>query len=69
MMVANIRCGEIVRERLEAMRQSEVWQQICQQSGAELLSTFGAIASDIIRASISGEYLPLPLLAAQPAGI
>lgn len=54
-MVANVRCGEIMREKLEALRQNSVWQELSEQSSRELLPNFGMLSSELLHASLAGK--------------
>ena len=55
MMVANVRCGEIMREKLEALQQTEAYLELCRLSAIEVLPTFGGLSSDdLIKASLAG---------------
>lgn len=53
-MVANVRCEEIMRDRLETLRQSDDWEQLSHQAAAQLLPDFGLQATRLVEACLSG---------------
>ena len=53
--MATFRCGEIMKERLVAFKESEEWAKLSQQSSAELLPEFGVSASKLLHTSLKGE--------------
>ena len=61
-MVANVRCEEIMSERLKQMKSDEVWLALAQEAGTQLMTDFGPQASALLRTCLSGHHPLLVLL-------
>lgn len=58
-MVANVRCGEIMREKLEILRKTEAYLELSRVSAVEVMPAFGVLSTELIRASLAGLSVPL----------
>lgn len=53
-MVANIRCGEIAADQLQALQQDQAWLSLSQDASASIVAGFGGHASALISSALSG---------------
>ena len=53
-LVANVRCEEIMLERLKQMKSDETWLRLSQKAGTELIAEFGQLASALLSTCLSG---------------
>ena len=58
-MVANIRCGEIAADQLQALQQDQAWLSLSQDASAGIVPGFGGHATALISSALSG-LLRLP---------
>ena len=59
-MVANIRCGEILNDQLHALQDDQAWSGLVQAAQSHLVPTFGSQASGLLESCLAGG-LQLPL--------
>ena len=59
-MVANIRCGEILNDQLRALQDDQAWTSLAQAAQSHLVPTFGSQASGLLESCLAG-VLQLPL--------
>lgn len=53
-MVANIRCSEILNDQLRALREDQAWTSLVQASQQHLVPDFGSQASNLLESCLSG---------------
>lgn len=53
-MVANIRCGEILNDQLHALQGDQAWTGLQQAAQTVLVPTFGSQASALLESCLSG---------------
>lgn len=53
-MVANIRCGEILNDQLRALQEDQAWTSLVESAQQHLVPTFGSQASDLLESCRSG---------------
>ena len=53
-MVANIRCGEILNDQLRALQDAQAWPGLNQAAQTVLVPTFGSQASNLLESCLSG---------------
>ncbi|KAK9839889.1 hypothetical protein WJX74_009244 [Apatococcus lobatus] len=53
-MVANIRCGEIAADQLQALKQDQAWVSLSQDASAGLVPGFGGRSNALISSCLSG---------------
>ena len=53
-MVANIRCGEIAADQLQALHEDQAWLSLAQDASAGIVPGFGGHAGALISSSLSG---------------
>jgi hypothetical protein len=53
-MVANIRCAEIMKDQLHNFTQDQAWAVLQQQSGSQLVRDFGAHAGRLLDSCLKG---------------
>lgn len=53
-MVANIRCGEILNDQLRALQDDQAWTGLQQAAQTMLVPTFGSQASELVESCLSG---------------
>jgi len=58
-MVANIRCEEIMVERLAQLREDEEWQALAGRASQHLVAEFGLLATALLKNCLSGVTPPL----------
>jgi hypothetical protein len=56
-MVANIRCGELMAEQLEAFRADRAWLSLAEEAGQDLVPSFGQRAADLMDSCLQGALL------------
>lgn len=56
-MVANIRCEELQLEQLEAFRRDPAWVALEAEAGADLATSFGQRAADLMDSCLEGERM------------
>ena len=54
-MVANIRCAEIMEEQLAAFRGDPAWAALAEEAGQDLAAGFGQRAADLMDSCLEGE--------------
>ena len=57
-MVANVRCEEIMLERLGHLKEQEEWQLLASNAAKQLVAEFGMVATALLSSCLSGA-LPL----------
>lgn len=53
-MVANIRCGEILNDQLRALQEDQAWTSLVESAQQHLVPSFGAQASNLLGSCLSG---------------
>ncbi|KAL4858391.1 Protein ROOT HAIR DEFECTIVE 3 [Chlorella vulgaris] len=53
-MVANIRCGELMAEQLAAFKADAAWHALAEEAGADLAPAFGQRAADLMDSCLEG---------------
>ncbi len=53
-MVANIRCAEIMEEQLRCLAEDQAWASLRQESEKGLVSSFGSRAGALLDSCITG---------------
>ena len=53
-MVANIRCAEIMAEQLEAFSRDQAWRALAEEAGQDLVPGFGQRAGQLIDSAMAG---------------
>jgi hypothetical protein len=53
-MVANVRCEEIMIEKLSFLKANEEWQHLAQEASSHLVPEFGLLATALLGACLSG---------------
>lgn len=53
-MVANIRCGEILNDQLRALQGDQAWTGLHQAAQTALVPTFGSQATNLLESCLSG---------------
>ena len=53
-MVANIRCGEILNDQLRALQEDQAWTSLVENSQQHLVPNFGRQASDLLESCLTG---------------
>ena len=53
-MVANIRCKEIMSEKLEQLKEDQAWQGLCKEAEAKLVPELGATMAGLVSSCLSG---------------
>lgn len=56
-MVANVRCEEIMLERLKLLKEDERWLQLSKSAGSQLVADFGQEATDLLKTCLSGQSI------------
>ncbi len=54
-MVANIRCGEILNDQLRALQEDQAWTSLVEAAQQHLLPDFGVQASNLLESCLSGK--------------
>lgn len=54
-MVANIRCGEILNDQLKALQEDQAWTSLVQNTEQHLVPDFGSQASNLLESCLSGK--------------
>lgn len=53
-MVANIRCGEILNDQLRALQEDQAWTSLTQAAQQHLVPDFGSQASNLLESCLTG---------------
>lgn len=53
-MVANIRCGEILNDQLRSLQEDQAWTSLVENAQQHLVSTFGSQASNLLGSCLAG---------------
>ena len=53
-MVANIRCGEILNDQLRALQEDQAWMTLVQSAQQQLIPDFANQASDLLESCLTG---------------
>ena len=53
-MVANIRCTEIMEDQLQSFTQDQAWQSLKAAAGKGVVPGFGQLANDLVESCITG---------------
>jgi hypothetical protein len=53
-MVANIRCAEIMEDQLRSLAEDQAWLALQQQAAAGLVPQFGSRAAALLESCLSG---------------
>ena len=53
-MVANVRCEEIMLERLGHLKEQEEWQLLASNAAKHLVAEFGMVATALLSSCLSG---------------
>lgn len=53
-MVANIRCGEILNDQLRALQEDQAWTSLVDSAQHHLVPSFGSQASNLLGSCLSG---------------
>lgn len=59
-MVANVRCEEIMWDKLDTLFESEQWHLLSDRASSQLLPDFGSQAHFFLEACINGKHLSCP---------
>ena len=54
-MVANIRCAEIMEEQLRSLAEDQAWASLRQEAEGGLVPTFGSRAGALLDSCITGQ--------------
>ena len=54
-MVANIRCGEILNDQLRALQEDQAWTSLVAAAQQHLLPDFGSQASNLLESCLTGK--------------
>lgn len=57
-MVANIRCGEILNDQLRALQEDQAWTSLVHNAQQHLIPDFGSQASDLLESCLTGILQP-----------
>ena len=53
-MVANIRCGEILNDQLRSLQEDQAWTSLVENAQQHLVPTFGGQASNLLGSCLAG---------------
>ena len=56
-MVANVRCEEIMLDKLNLVRESEQWLVLKEKAASQLVPDFGSQAHTILESCLAGELV------------